>query len=105
MDELTHWILDGHEPVAVDLFTWARWFEDAERHIDRTQVGDADVSTVFLGIDHNFAPSGPPVLFETMIFGGQHSDACWRYTTWDQAAAGHHRIVDALEAGEDPTDA
>ena len=28
------------------------------------------ISTVFLGIDHNFNLEGPPLLFETMIFGG-----------------------------------
>lgn len=100
-----HWILDGHEPVTADPMTWARWVETTDRHVDRTQVAEADVSTVFLGIDHNFTSRGEPVLFETMIFGGPHSDATWRYRTWDEAAAGHARIVAALQAGTDPDEA
>jgi hypothetical protein len=97
-----HWILEGHEPVSADLLAWARWFEDAERHVGRTQVGEADVSTVFLGIDHNFSGVGGPILFETMIFGGPCSESQWRYRTWDEAAAGHARVVAALEAGVEP---
>jgi hypothetical protein len=97
-----YWILDDHEPVATDLITWAKWFETAERHVARTRVGEADVSTVFLGADHNFVGGGAPILFETMIFGGPHSDSVWRYATWAGATTGHARIVAALTAGKDP---
>lgn len=30
-----------------------------------------EVSTVFLGLDHSWTPGGPPLVFETMVFGGQ----------------------------------
>lgn len=49
-----HYILEGHEAKPVDLMTWARWFETAERHVADTTDGDVRVSTVFLGTDHNF---------------------------------------------------
>jgi len=26
------------------------------------------------GLDHNFLREGPPILFETMIFGGRHDE-------------------------------
>jgi hypothetical protein len=51
------------------LLTWARWIEDchAERVVKQEDVGDLWISTVFMGLDHNFL-DGPPMLFETMIF-------------------------------------
>jgi hypothetical protein len=48
------------------------------------------VSTVFLGLDHSFG-EGPPQLFETMIFGGEHDEYQERYSTWDEAEAGHKK--------------
>lgn len=86
------YILEGHQPVAVDLMTWARWFEKAERHVAQTEIGDVRVSTVFLGLDHAFG-GGRPLLFETMIFGGSEDGYCERYETWDEAEAGHATAV------------
>lgn len=87
---MKHWILDDeHNLVEVDLETWARWFEDIEnRRVGWTEVGDVKVSTVCLGIDHRFG-EGPPLLFETMIFGGPHDQYQERYSTWDEAQQGH----------------
>lgn len=70
------------------------------RRVALDDVDDARVSTVFLVIDHGFADQ--PVLFETMVFGGRHDQAQWRYATWDEARQGHDRIVTALREGLDP---
>ena len=98
-----HYILDGHKAVRVDdLMTWATKFEDAEfRRVSSTKVNGIEVSTVFLGLDHSFG-HGPPAIFESMIFGGEHDQGQWRYSTWEEAESGHKRIVAALEAGEKP---
>lgn len=63
------------------------------------------VSTVWLGLNHAFG-EGPPLIFETMVFpqkdgevtdwGERYAD---RYSTEEQALAGHSRIVEALRAG------
>ena len=83
----------------VGLMTWARWMEGKNRHVDRTETDRGFVSTVFLGIDHNFAFSGPPVLFETMIFAPGY--ACdedqHRYTNVADARAGHAACVMTLK--------
>lgn len=71
------------------------------RRIGRDDVDGQDVSTVFLMHDHGWW-GGPPVLFETMIFGGPHDQFCDRYTTRADAEAGHARVVAALRAGESP---
>jgi hypothetical protein len=52
------------------------------------------VSTVFLGLDHQWG-DGPPLVFETMIFGGEHDQYQERYSTWDEAEAGHKQGVRA----------
>lgn len=88
-----HYILDGHEPKPAELMDWARWFQTAERHVAETHIGPAHVSTIFLGLDHRFGSSGPPLLFETMIFGGPHDGYQDRYATWDEAQAGHAKAV------------
>lgn len=88
------YILKGQIAVACeDLVTWATWFEQADRKVARTMVGDVRISTVFLGLDHSFFEHGPPTLFETMIFGGVHNQDMWRYATWQEAEAGHKLAV------------
>jgi hypothetical protein len=53
------------------------------------------VSTVFLGVDrrNHFLKEGPPLLFETMIFGGQLDMRLWYYASWDDAETGHKMAV------------
>lgn len=75
---------------------WARWFETADRIVKNTPVGDAKVSTVFLGIDHSFREMGEPLLFETMVFGGQMHGEQERYSTWEEAEKGHEKMVERL---------
>lgn len=78
------------EPVPEDdIVAWAKWFEKAKRQIARTTIREAFVSTVFLGIDHQFLPDGPPLLWETMIFGGKHDGYQDRYATQKDALKGH----------------
>lgn len=87
-----NYILDGKTPVECDdVMTWGSWFQTADRHVKKTNLGDIQVSTVFLGLDHNYEETGAPVLFETMIFGGDHDEYCERYTTWDDAEKGHDK--------------
>jgi hypothetical protein len=88
-----HYILKGHEPVEEpDLLRWGKWFGTADRHVALSIQGDVRVSTVFLGLDYSFG-DGPPLLFETMAFVGDEEQGCERYSTWDEAEAGHRRWV------------
>jgi hypothetical protein len=92
------YILDGHTPVPVDLLTWAKYFETAERHVAKDVFGDVEVSTVFLGLDHNYSRTGPPLIFETMVFGGELDQEMLRYPTWTKALAGHREMVERVRA-------
>jgi hypothetical protein len=63
-------------------------------------VGVSKVSTVFLCLDHQFA-GGPPILWETMVFGGaldQEQDRC--SGTREQAEAMHQRMVERVKKGD-----
>lgn len=95
---MDHWILDEHgNPVVATLMEWAAWFETANR-ILAVYVDDATgwrVSTVFLGLDHNFSGHPPPILWETMIFakGLPMDGEQRRYAYRDQALKGHEEMV------------
>lgn len=70
------------------------------RIVARTMVhdeyGEYLVSTVWLGLDHQYG-NGPPLIFETMIFiksgEGALDEEQWRYATEEQAMLGHAEAV------------
>lgn len=91
---LLYYILaeDGRTPIATqDFELYAKFMMKGPVHVAESndEAKDIWVSTVFLHIDHNFWGEGGPVLFETMIFGGQHNERIWRYRTWEEAERGH----------------
>jgi len=61
--------------------------------VSQTKLRGVFVSTVFLVIDHGYRDFGDknykPVLWETMIFGGKNNDYQERYTSLEDAKAGH----------------
>lgn len=88
----------------MEMMAWAVRFEDKEyQRVAQTSVGDATVSTVWLGLNHQWG-DGPPLIFETMVFGGPHDENQWRWSTDAAALAGHERIVAALRDGAAPGD-
>jgi hypothetical protein len=90
-----HYILENGVPRPVELLEWARWFETADRIVEKTEISpEVDVSTVFLGVDHNFSGRGRAILFETMVFGGPMDQEQRRYATMGEAKRGHFEMVD-----------
>lgn len=74
------------------VMTWER--------MPKRAAGRILISTVWLGIDHNFMMEGPPLIFETMVFDGNFGDRyCERYATKDEALAGHAKAVAWVKAG------
>jgi hypothetical protein len=97
------YILDGRNPIpCADFMTGARWFQTSDRHVAKTDFGDVRVSTVFLGFDRSFG-QGPPLLFETMIFGGSFDQDKYqeRCSTWDEAEAQHVKAVEVARQSLD----
>ena len=92
------YILDGKTPVLCDdLIKWGKWIGGADRKVKLTETGESRISTVFLGLDHSFN-DGPPILFETMVFGGAMDGEMDRYSTWEDAEAGHENMVVLVKA-------
>lgn len=107
--------LVGKVPIECPIEAFGAWFETADRGVALTDTRIYAVSTVFLGLDHNYSMRGPPILFETMVFeradcerqddplreemGKRMVDfseslgVCRRYATWKEAENGHSRIV------------
>lgn len=85
------------EEIKGDVVDWAKEFENMDRHVCDTFVGSVRVSTIFLSLNHGFDPDGPPVLFETMVFGGPMDREMDRYSTFDEAVAGHNNTVDKVK--------
>lgn len=85
---MSHYILEGKTPRLADPMEWAKWFGTTDRHIGNDVIGGVRISTVFLGVDHKWE-DGPPLLFETMIFGGPHGEYQTRSSTWDEAEQQH----------------
>lgn len=88
---------ENKKPVPVEMMEWATSQSDLNSRIvkhDKLANGIL-VSTVFLGLNHQYG-EGPPVLFETMIFGGEHDQFQERYCTWDEAVEGHQVALELV---------
>ncbi len=95
-------LVDGVPRPCEDLLEWGRWMEKREGILKQDHIGDVKVSTVFLGLDHGFG-DGPPVLWETMIFGGPHDQYQERYSTKEEAERGHQAALALVSApGPEP---
>ena len=77
----------------MELLEWAKAFENKDRQLAQDFVGDVRVSTVWLGLDHRFGGGGRPLIFETMVFGGPLDGEQDRYSTEEQAMAGHAAML------------
>lgn len=74
------------------LLEWAHKYEDREyRQVAEDNNGEVRVSTIWLGVDHNWS-EGRPLYYETMIFGGPLDQTQWRWHTEKEAVAGHVEI-------------
>jgi hypothetical protein len=96
-----YWILAGRKPIEATLMELGRFLEHSpDRSVAQTKIGNVDVSTVFLGIDHNWFGNGPPLLFETMVFGGPEDGHLMRCSTWAEAEQQHERVCALVRAGK-----
>ena len=105
-----YYILEGRTPVPCSRETWERFFilSHKMRRVAETKLDGYYISTVFLGLDLDYR-NEPPLLFETMIFGGQyssldsleHDDGKEEYqercSTWEEAEAQHAKAIRHVE--------
>lgn len=104
-----HYILDkkGHPVRIRNFILQAMWIGVARKPVGRDVIGQHEVMTDFLGVDHGtpWRPGSKPALFETMIFGPSPLNGeMHRWTSLSQARAGHREIVEMVRAALPPID-
>jgi hypothetical protein len=99
MKRLPFYLLAGKTPLPVSQDEWAKAAEvnigTPNWRVALDVIGEATISTVFLGLDHGLLQSRP-LLFETMVFEGELDSMMDRYGTWNEALEGHAAIVAAV---------
>lgn len=97
---MKYYLLEDKTYRPATLMEWSEQFEEMSvnktKHVGNDIIGDYHISTVWLGLDHNFL-GGKPLVFETMVF--EHPrDSCdiymERYSTWDEAVEGHKTAIE-----------
>lgn len=79
------------KPIPVE--EWALKLADRQyTRIGENYIGPYRVSTVWLGLNHNFFGSGPALIFETIIFP-METGVMHRYPTEAAALDGHDQAV------------
>jgi hypothetical protein len=99
---MTHfYMLDAdHNIISTDdIRVWGDCFGDiGNRRVAETEIGNVIISTVCLGLDHNWSGIGPPLLFETMVFVKDNGHETYRCSTWAEAEAQHAEVVAEFSA-------
>lgn len=81
------WNRDG-QPMR--LFDWVLNIADDEyRHVAFTEVKDAKIVTVWLGVAAGFDKEGRPIIFETTVYDCGSLTEVHTYATEDDAKYGH----------------
>lgn len=99
-----NYLWDGQDKISecYDLMEWSNAMTEMRKagklHIaDETLPGDIRVSTVFLGLDHQFPHGeGPPLVFETLVFRGPLDGEMDRYATAAAAREGHKVMTERV---------
>lgn len=97
-----YYIINKDKSVSMveDLEEWSKQYDSPDRIVKQESIEGIKISTVFLGLDHNFR-GGPPLLFETMVFfDGLSSAVGYEYqtrcSTYEQALDMHQTAVELV---------
>lgn len=90
--KIDKYILKDKIPILEDdVKTWGEFMETQDRVVKKTEFGDIHISTVFIGLNHSLEDN-KILLFETLVFKGPLDSEMERYTTWEEALAGHEKM-------------
>jgi hypothetical protein len=93
------YVLKGFDVVETDnVLDWVDQMQSSarRRRVASDVIGVSNISTVFLGDHSTIGP--PPLLFETMVFGGALDGELERCSTWEQAEAMHSAMCARVKA-------
>lgn len=89
---------ENNKPVKSTIVDCGKWREEnpEKKAVKQEHIGKIFISTVFLGLDHAW-DSDTPVLWETMIFGGEYDMSYQeRYSSYEDALEGHQIAVNLV---------
>jgi hypothetical protein len=95
---------DGEVVEEPDYTKWIKWYGESYekvRCIASTDVKYGTVSTIFLALNMTLSKTDRPLLFETRVKGGWLDDEWERFSTLEEAKAGHEAWVARVHAEED----
>ena len=93
----------------LEKYGYRKGFKWETRFDLKTQVDKYEISTVDLGLNHQFDETLPPLYYETMIFikgntveerlSKENPFECYqeRYTTEDEARKGHQKAIEYVK--------
>lgn len=91
------YVLDGKKVVPCKRAgDWSKLIQDGQaRQVAVTHIGrGCNVSTMFFGMQaFENDDKGNPLVFETMIFGGENDGYCDKHGTWEDAELGHIEAI------------
>ncbi len=96
---MKYYILKNKEPVKIeDAMEWTEWFleNDEDRYISKDAFYYCYIITFFFGM----ITEDLPKLFYTVVFDGQLDGENESYTTWQEAEAGHKRMVERAKSNQ-----
>ena len=86
---------DEKTPIPCEMGERTDW-NDPRRQLALTEFEGVRVYTVFLCFDHSWGDE-PPLLWESMVFGGEHDEEQVRYHTFNAAWEGHIKLVQKVK--------
>lgn len=102
LNSITYILDENKRPVRLDSNEWSEWMhkqnEGQGRVVKQEHLVPYYLSTVFLGIDHNFGNTDPKkaVLFESMVFLNKSEVFIRRYHSWNGSLKGHEKISEFM---------
>ena len=97
-------LCEGKVVEETDYAKWADWYKNSYeqvRCVACTKSQHSTVTTVFLAMNMTLSKDDPPLLFETKVEGGWLDNEWQRYSTLEEAKAGHEAIVARVRAAEE----
>lgn len=89
--------LDGRDVVPLNADEMSADTYPLVKTIAYTDVsGGVYVSTIFFSCTARKDHLGRPLLFETMVLGGEHDEYTKKYATYEDAEKGHQQTIEML---------
>lgn len=76
---------------------WEEWSDRPKnRRVAVHSIRGSVVYTYCIGIDRRFIGTEAPLIFETMVYGGELDGQVCCYATLEEAREGHHQVCAAV---------